>query len=202
MPIVLDVCCGLFWGFAYVVAIVLGFKNKTHYIPGLSICMNFAWEFWVVVSRIRYGEIFSIAFFIQLTWLILDIGIVLTWQLFRKRKKLTCVKDICCFGCAFIIVFIWAFLGAGWESSVFVINLIMSLDFIIRLHTDNAKHTSLMIAVAKMIGTLAATILNGIVYVNALVCWLGGLCLILDIYYIVLLVKGGGYFEKKQDNIS
>ena len=186
----LDVSCGFFWGLAYLAAIILGFKNRTFYIPALSICMNFSWEFWVVVSRISRGEFLTVALAIQLLWLIFDVGIILTWQLFRKKERFAHSKDLCCFLCVFILVYFWAFLGSNWELSVFVINLIMSLDFIFRLRLDDSKHTSFFIAVTKLLGTFAATALNGLLYRNAMICWLGGLCLIMDIYYIVLLKKG------------
>ena len=44
--------------------------------------------------------------------------------------------------------------------------------------------------------TLSATILCGLLYRNLLILWLGGLCLLADIYYVILLLterKGKEY---------
>ena len=88
-----------------------------------------------------------------------------------------------------LAVYVVAYWGGGWLFSVFLINLIMSTEFIVRQHRDHTNWASLWIAVCKLAGTLSASILNGAMYRNALVLWLGGLCLLADIYYTILLLN-------------
>ncbi len=192
MIVVLDACCGLCWSIAYIAAIIIGFRNRTYCIPALSICMNFSWELLMILHRLGSG---TISFF-QLVWLLLDFFIILTWQLYSPKRLIRVSKDLVLFAGIFLIVFFWAYIGQGWKSSVFVINLIMSVNFIVRMKRDQTHWTSNIIAVTKLLGTFSATVLNGLIYRNMLILWLGGLCLILDIYYMLLLRKEKKRIEK------
>ena len=87
------------------------------------------------------------------------------------------------------IVFYSTFVNNHWQLSVFIINFIMSTEFVYRINHDDCAWISISIAILKMIGTSAATLLNGIVDRNMLILWIGGLCFIVDIYYIVLLIR-------------
>ena len=140
----------------------------------------------MVLNRLHNGASFSVSFYIQLVWLLLDLVIILTWQLYRRRERLACVKDFCCFAGAFLIVLLGV-MGIGWEISAFAINLTMSVSFVIRARKAPSNWTSLFIAITKLLGTLAATMLDGLLRRNALVLWLGGICMIFDIYYVYIL---------------
>lgn len=189
MNTVLDISCGVFWCLAYIAAIAVGFRNHSYCIPALSICMNFSWELLAVINRLQSDSPFSIAFWIQAIWCLLDLGIILTWQLFRAGKRCSRVKNFSLFAGVFLMVYIWAYMGNGWKSSVFLINLVMSVEFIVRVHTDASNWTSRFIAVAKLLGTLSATLLNGLQHRDPIVLWLGGLCFFADIYYLILLLR-------------
>ena len=186
MNYLLDICNGACWSLVYIAAIVVGFRNHTYCIPAVPICLNIMWESLVVLNRLHNGADFTISFCIQILWLLLDIGIIITWQLFRRRDSLAAVKDVCCLICAIVSLSISIL---SWEISAFVINLIMSVSFVIRLRKEYAHWTSFFIAITKMIGTFAATLLDGILNGNAIVLWLGGLCLFMDVYYALLLRK-------------
>jgi len=71
-----------------------------------------------------------------------------------------------------------------WYSA-FIQNLIMSILFInILVSRGSTKGQSLTIAVSKWIGTLAPTILFGIIRGNQLILVLGIFCSVFDITYI------------------
>lgn len=53
----------------------------------------------------------------------------------------------------------------------------------------NAEGQSLLLAIAKWIGTLAPTILMGIIEFNIVVLTAGLFCSVFDIIYIILLMK-------------
>lgn len=187
MTVALDFLCGLGWTVAYILAVVRGFRYKTWCIPGFSICMNFAWELSAVLERISNGSTLGLPFAMQLSWLVFDLGILATWLLYDRSSKRQLLKNILLFLTVLITVYSVARLAGHWEFSVFLINLLMSLEFLVRLEKDPSAWASRGIAVAKLVGTLAATLLNGLVYTNLAVLWMGGLCLLLDSYYICRL---------------
>ena len=184
MNTVLDLICGLGWSGAYVAAVILGIRHQVYCIPALSICMNFSWELWVVINRLQNGSADTLGFFIQLTWLLLDMFIVATWFLFEKDASI--LKKLCTLLCIMLVVYLWAYRAGGWQASVFAINAIMSAEFIYRSNKDNCFYQSRFIAGAKMIGTFAATVLNGLFFCDMLVLWLGGLCFLMDLYYLII----------------
>ncbi len=76
--------------------------------------------------------------------------------------------------------------GAGY--SAFLQNLLMSVLFINMLNLrKSAKGQSLLIGVCKWLGTLAPTIMAGILHGYILLLVLGLFCSVFDILYIVLL---------------
>jgi hypothetical protein len=186
MTVALDWVCGIGWSLAYVTAIIIGFRYKSYCIPRLSICMNLSWEFWVVISRMQSASSFSSGYFSQLLWLSLDMIVLLTWFLYDR--ELRAVTKFSMLSSIFIILFVWAYVYDGWLSSVFVINLVMSIEFVLTVGKNKISN-SLLIALFKLIGTTAATVLNGILNWNSGVLWCGGCCLILDMWYIICLVN-------------
>lgn len=75
------------------------------------------------------------------------------------------------------------------EYSAFLQNLLMSVLFISMFaRRGSMEGQSLLLAVSKWIGTLAPTILMGIIHYDALVLVTGALCSVFDLVYIGLLV--------------
>lgn len=76
------------------------------------------------------------------------------------------------------------------QYSAFIQNLIISIAFIHMLQKrGSSQGQSLLLAVAKWVGTLAPTILMGIMATNYVVLTCGLLCTVYDVLYIVLLHK-------------
>ena len=76
------------------------------------------------------------------------------------------------------------------KYSAFLQNLVMSVLFInLFAKRGNMEGQSILLAVSKWIGTLAPTILFGIVHFNLFVLVCGIFCSVFDLIYIVLLVN-------------
>lgn len=179
METILDWISGISWGLVYLVALCIGIRKKTYCIPAGCICLNFSWEVWVVVVRIVQHSSLNSGFISQILWLILDIGVLYTWIRFANGSVLRKVWLI--IG-ALILMSMATLVFGFWAETAFVINLIMSVFFLFQI--DKQMHSSMLIALLKCIGTLPATILNGIIHGNYLILAIGGLCLIADVYYI------------------
>ena len=89
----------------------------------------------------------------------------------------------------------WLFIAEfGWvmgaRYSAFLQNLLMSGLFIsMFVARSGARGQSLVIAAAKWLGTLAPTILFGIIYGSPFILGLGILCSVFDIVYMGLLLS-------------
>lgn len=186
---VLDLINGIGWSLTYIAAIILGIKNRTWCLPSLAICQNFAWELLVVIDRMQNNAFHSMSFVIQLTWLLLDIGILLTWLCFDSQNGRKYAPKIALFLSVFGLMYILAYRLSHWEIMAFWINAIMSAAFIYRKAVDSSKWTSKLISITKLIGSLAATIGNGLLQRNPFLLWIGGLCFILDLYYVLMLYR-------------
>jgi hypothetical protein len=87
----------------------------------------------------------------------------------------------------------WLFVGHfGWSEaakySAFLQNLLMSGLFIAMfVSRGGARGQKLVIATSKWIGTLAPTLLFGVIGRSAFIVGIGLLCSVLDLSYIVLL---------------
>ena len=119
---ILDATNGICWSIVYVEAIILGFRHKTWHIPQLAICQNFAWELLVVINRLQNG-FFGLPFFIQLAWLLLDIGVLITWLLYDKVNSFLKKSALLLF--VFAVMYALAYRTGKWEFSAFLINLIL-----------------------------------------------------------------------------
>lgn len=178
MIVALDWCSGICWSLVYAFATVQGFRKQTYCIPCLCICLNFSWEILVVTQRCLSGSYYELGFAAQVLWLLLDIGVLMTWMLFDRKK--TFFVKIAVFAGAFVMMYCWAFWADMWAHSAFSINLLMSILFICR---KTGVWSLKSVALLKMIGTAAATVLNGFLFQDAVILWIGGLILILDVYY-------------------
>jgi hypothetical protein len=212
---------GLAWTIVYIFLIKAGFKDETYGMPLFALALNIAWEFLYTFLGFQHSTI-SLQTWVNLVWSLFDIAIVFCYFKYGKEefKKYADAKyfipwSVLIFLMAGIIqyaflkefgitnsknfdlfkAFIEPDLGA-WYSA-FMQNLMMSVLFIqMLLLRKNDKGQNLTIAIAKWIGTLAPTILFGILLENNLVLILGIFCCVFDIIYIWLLFS----FKKKESS--
>lgn len=187
---------GICWTIVYVQLIILGFKEKNCGMPFIALALNFAWESLNSFIGLK-NNILSLQTWIVLIWFLLDIIIVYTYLRYGKQyfpkytsKKYFTPWTIIIFLMAFLIqyYFLIDFGNLGGIYSAFIQNLIMSILFINMLVSrDNLKGQNLIIGVSKWIGTLAPTILYGVIYEYRLILILGLFCSLFDILYIYFL---------------
>lgn len=207
MDILLTIISGLFWIIVYEECIRLGFKQKTYCMPFFALGLNLAWETIYPFSYIFLnapmpipGVVTSVQSVINIIWLFLDIIILYTYFKFGKKewpksiniKLLTpwsIIAIICCFCLQIVFIYEFGFIMAV-KYSAFLQNLLMSILFInLFAKRGNMNGQSILLAVSKWIGTLAPTILFGIVHFNLFILVCGIFCSVFDLIYIALLIK-------------
>lgn len=187
---------GFCWTIAYIQLISLGFKGKTYGMPFIALALNFSWEVLYSYIGLKY-YFFSVQTWITLVWLVLDILIVATYLNYGKKyfpkhcsKKYFAPWTLIIFFMSFVLQFIFfmQFGDLGKIYSGFLQNLIMSILFIcILVHRNDLKGQDLSIAISKWIGTLAPTILFGVIYGNKFALVTGLFCSLFDLIYIYSL---------------
>ena len=209
IKLILTVISGVCWTIVYIDGIRLGFRDKSYAIPFFALALNFAWEglytfFGFRTNGLTVQNIFNVA------WFTFDIGILYTYFKFGRRYFRLSLPGTR--GFADGTFFAWSIIGlitalaieyafirefgvgkaAGY--SAFLQNLLMSVLFIsMLLRRGNREGQSLTIAINKWIGTLAPTILYGLIGEGAfahgsfLILVAGMLCTVFDLIYISLL---------------
>jgi hypothetical protein len=192
----LTIVSGLAWTVVYAEAIRLGFRDRTYAIPAAALGLNFAWEVvhasYSVATGITAQGVFNIV------WGLADVVIVYTFLRFGRAELPSWVTQRLFIGWALLLgamafavqlLFVVEF---GWDDAAryaaFLQNLLMSGLFIAMFAArGGSRGQSLVIAVAKWIGTLAPTVVFGWYGNSPLILGVGALCSALDLAYIGLL---------------
>ncbi|MER5731645.1 hypothetical protein ABT084_25485 [Streptomyces sp. NPDC002138] len=198
MELFLTLVSGVAWTIVYAEAIRLGLRQRTYAMPVAALALNFAWETTYAVNEFLGGV--SAQGVVNVVWAVADVVIVYTFFRFGRAelpefvtRPLFAAWGVLVFGSAFAVQ--WLFLahfGAHDASrySAFLQNLLMSGLFIALFAGRGGAHgQSLVIAVAKWLGTLAPTVLFGVIEDAPFILGLGVLCGVFDLAYIALLVR-------------
>lgn len=197
MELLLTLISGIAWTIVYLECIRLGFKESTYSMPLFALALNVAWEGIYSVVDLKSFSVQTVA---NIVWFVFDLLIVYTYFKYGKQdfdtntQRFFLLISLIVFATCLLIqlAFYWQFgLRYGSRYSAFLQNLVMSILFINMLFKrGNTRGQSLIIAIAKWLGTLAPTILMGCwqeTNVYILVC--GALCSVFDLIYIFLLIK-------------
>ncbi len=206
-----DVYLMIFWCVTYIECIRIGIKEKTYCMPLLALCMNLCWEALSLVDYSLLSGYDIFAYSLYGVWTLLDLGIVATYIVYGKQEFLKSIKGLSptrrigtgggfvvySLGMLALVLTIILTMYAtidNWKLYFsFSDNVIMSVLFIAMYYIRGGKRgQSLSIAITKCIGTLCATmtmILAGRLFGVVL----GGICLLLDIVYIVILAQHPKY---------
>ena len=201
MELALTLVSGLAWSIVYVVSIRIGFRDHTYAMPFGALALNLAWEFIYTVDG--FTRAIGPQSWVNLVWACLDVAILVTYVRYGRRDLPSFVTRPV-FGVwiaggiaiAFAVqgLFVYEFgLRSGHAAgySAFLQNLLMSFLFIqLYVWRRGPRGQSLVIAVAKWLGTLAPTILFGVLHSSPFVLGIGVLCSIVDLAYIALLLRG------------
>jgi len=185
------------WTTVYVCAILVGFRHKSYAIPAAALGLNIAWEVIYAVHAISTS--ISVQGVINIAWALADVVIVYTFLAFGRRELPGFVTRPLCIGWAVLLGLAsfavqWLFIVEfDWESatrySAFLQNLLMSGLFIAMFVARRGlRGQSIVIAVAKWIGTLAPTITFGVIEGSPFILGIGTLCSVFDLTYIGLVL--------------
>lgn len=201
MELALTLISGLAWTVVYVVSIRIGFRDHTYAMPFGALALNLAWELIYTVDGLTRA--IGPQAWVNLVWACLDVAILVTYVRFGRRDlpgfvtpRLFGAWVVGALVVAFAVqgLFVYEFglrSGLAAAYSAFLQNLLMSFLFIqLYVWRRGPRGQSLVIAVAKWLGTLAPTILFGVVYGSRFVLGIGVLCSIVDLAYIAILVRG------------
>jgi hypothetical protein len=217
LKLLLTIISGVCWTIVYIEGIRIGFRDRSYAIPFYALALNFAWEllytfFGFRINGLNVQNVFSAV------WLTFDIGILYTYFKFGRKyfppwrpfdpsahtdgtDKSGGFIGWSVLGLITAIAIEYAFVrefgvarAAGY--SAFLQNLLMSVLFIAMLvRRRSTEGQRLSIAVNKWIGTLAPTILYGLLGEGGfprgswLVLTAGVFCSVFDVAYIWLLAK-------------
>ena len=192
----LTIVSGVAWTVVYADAIRIGFRDRSYAVPAAALGLNFAWETVYAARSVATGM--STQGIFNIVWGLADVVIVYTFLKFGRSELPSWVTQKLFIGWAILLgvtsfalqlLFILEF---GWEDApryaAFLQNLLMSGLFIAMfVARRGSRGQSLLIAVAKWIGTLAPTIVFGWYGGSPLVLGVGILCSAFDLAYIGLL---------------
>lgn len=195
----LTLVSGIAWTVVYAEAIRVGLRDRTYAMPVAALALNFAWESTYAVNEFLGGV--SAQGVVNVVWALADLVIVYTYLRFGRAelpglvtRPLFAAWNVLVFGSAFAVQ--WLFLAhfAAHDAtrySAFLQNLLMSGLFVsLYAARRGPRGQSLVIAVAKWLGTLAPTILFGVIEDAPFILGLGILCSVFDLAYIGLLLRG------------
>lgn len=204
MEIFLTLISGLAWTIVYIELIRKGFKDKTCAMPLYALGLNIAWELLYTVDGFRLSGISNIQTWVNFVWASFDCIIVYLFfrygrEFFPKKSKRYFIQfGILSFITCFVLQFAFYFEfgsavggGAGAAYSAFAQNVAMSILFLSMLfQRETSRGQTITMAVAKWIGTLAPTILMGLIQQFDIYILLTGIvCSVFDIIYIIMLAK-------------
>jgi hypothetical protein len=192
----LTIASGLAWTVVYVDAIRIGFRDRSYAIPAAALALNFAWEAIYATRSVATGITVQGVF--NIAWGLADVVIVYTFLKFGRSELQAWVTRRLFIGWAVLLgvtsVAVQLLFAAefGWEHAAryaaFLQNLLMSGLFIAMFAARaGLRGQSLLIGVAKWIGTLAPTVAFGWLGKSPLILGLGALCSLFDLAYIGLL---------------
>ena len=213
LKLILIIISGVCWTIVYIEGIRIGFRDKSYAIPFFALALNFAWELLYTVFGFRINGV-DVQNIFNAIWLTFDVGILYTYFKFGYKYVSADVKPLSSPGTGKSLFTAWAILGLvtalaveyaflrefgvakGAPYSAFPQNLLMSILFISMLvRRGSLEGQSLSIAISKWIGTLAPTILYGLIGEGGfprgsfLILVTGMLCSVFDLIYISMLFR-------------
>ena len=204
-PLFLVLLSGFCWTVVYLDGIRLGFRDRTYAMPFWALALNIAWELLhSVFGYQQSGLVLQVG--INAIWALLDLGILFTYfrygrKWFPKNLRPGWFIVWSLLGLLAALILQYAFIGefgllVGRAYAAFLQNLLMSILFIgMLVQRGSGDGQSLVIAVNKWLGTLAPTILFGVLGgegfagPNAFILAVGLLCSVFDLIYIAILAQ-------------
>lgn len=199
MNLFLILLSGISWSIVYIELIRKGFQDKTYAMPLFALGLNFAWEIIYSVDSLLLNTA-SVQGWVNLVWAALDAVIVCIFFRYgresfpEKAQEYFVPFSILAFAACFAIQFAFYFHFESVQASkysAFAQNAAMSILFLTMLFTrGNTRGQTVLMAVAKWIGTLAPTVLGGFIEeFNIYIVLMGAVCFVFDGIYTLVLGK-------------
>lgn len=206
MVLFLTILSGLCWCIVYEECIRIGFSKKTYVMPFFALGLNLTWETVYTFSDIfflAHGPLIGmnlIQVIVNITWVCLDLIILWIYCKYGQKEwrptlsrlsfvHWTVLIILCCFLLQIAFIREFGFIKAA-AYAAFLQNLVMSILFINRyLTVGQLGAQSMLLAIAKWIGTFAPTILFGLLQSNWIILTAGIFCTVFDVIYIILIAK-------------
>ena len=206
MELFLTLLSGIGWIIVYEECIRLGIKHKTYAMPFWALTLNITWEAIYTYSDLflgAHGEMTGMLIaqeIVNIFWVGFDCVMLYTYFKHGRKEWPKQIDEkyfvpysllvlICSAALQIVFIVEFDFVMAA-EYSAFLQNLLMSVLFIsLFLKRNSMEGTSLTLAFAKWIGTLAPTILMGVITFNPVVLTCGVFCTVFDLIYIALLLR-------------
>ncbi|MFJ1863906.1 hypothetical protein ACIOD1_04680 [Streptomyces sp. NPDC088097] len=195
----LTLVSGIAWTVVYAESIRIGLRERTYAMPVAALALNFGWEVTYAVNEFLTG--ISAQGVVDVVWALADLVIVWTYLRFGRAELPAFVTrplfagwSVLVFGTGFAVQ--WLFLAHfgthdATRYAAFLQNLLMSGLFIgLYAARGGPRGQSPVIAVAKWLGTLAPTLLFGVLEGSGFLLGLGLLCCLFDLVYVGLLLGG------------
>ena len=201
MTLFLTLLSGIGWVIVYEECVRLGFRQKTCAMPFFALGLNFAWELIYTLADIfleAHGPLVGMTLvqaIANAVWVCLDVLILTTYFRYGKKEWPGTISEkwflpwsilglICCFALQLVFIKEFGFVMAA-QYTAFLQNLLMSILFIaMYARRGTMEGQSVLLAAAKWVGTLAPTILMGVITFNAVVLVSGIFCTVFDLIYI------------------
>jgi hypothetical protein len=195
---------GLAWTVVYLDSIRIGFRHRTYAMPIAALGLNFAWETTYAVRELTTA--LSLQGVINTVWALADLAIVYTFFAFGRTefpsfvtRRMLAAWGVLVFVASYAVqwLFIAEFDDDAARYSAFLQNLLMSGLFIAMFVARRGlRGQTLTIAVAKWLGTLAPTILFGVLDRSAFILGIGILCSVFDLVYLGLVWRAKNHPDR------
>src|SRR5262245_661083 len=174
---ILTLVSGLCWTLVYIEGIRLGIRDRSYAIPYYALALNLSWE--LLHTYFGFRTRIDLQTIINAVWFLFDVGIIYTY--FKCGKKYFPTNLASWFVPWSILGLFTAFwvefafvrefgIFAGGAYAAFLQNLLMSVLFIgMLVRRGSTEGQGLTIAVSKWLGTLAPTIVFGMIRPNAFI---------------------------------
>jgi hypothetical protein len=196
---VLGGAIALAWLVVYIDAIRVAVRDELVAVPPIGVLLNVAWDWLFGISSLLNGNTLHAWGF--LSWAVVNIGVLVTLLRYGRRELPAWVGPImygvwvACGLCAALatLTVTSAIIGFSQERALIYTALIdgvlLSALFIaLFVHRNGARGQSAVIAAAKLVGSIAAMTLFGVLPVSIPATTLGAITVTLDLTYLCLVL--------------
>lgn len=194
---VLTITSGLCWTLVYVLIIIRSYRDKIYGMPFWALAFNLSWELIFSFVLLPTSPDLQLQLWINRVWLLFDVALLVAYFKWGRKEWSTTMPMLFFYGYSLLVIITGFFfvylLSVELDHSqgmyaAFIQNLMMSWLFIRMVQRrKSTAGQSIGIAVLKLIGTLAPTIIYGAK--SPFVMFLGLSCFVADAIYLFLLIR-------------